>query len=332
MHAILGSGGAVSPALAELLTNHHIPVRLVSRSAPPSPFGTPFAADIADPSEIRKAIEGCELAYLTVGLPYKLSVWEKQWPPLIQNVVDACSASGTRLIFVDNIYMLSDNSMPHIQEDSPMNPSSKKGKIRADVDRILLKGIESGKLQAIIARAADFYGYMSPNKSLLLDMVISRMAKGKSPQWMYTVDQKHAFTYIPDITQALYLMSTRSDAFNRIWNLPTAKPVTVRELIDITNRHLGKDLKPQIMSEFFMSLLRLFIPPLKEMKELKYQMVQDYWLDSTAFENFFNYKPTSYDEGIGHTLREIEREREKKFSLPFCILFNIHIDPSRLSE
>jgi nucleoside-diphosphate-sugar epimerase len=314
MHAILGSGGAVSPALAELLTNHQIPVRLVSRSAPASPFGNPFAADIMDPTQVRKAIEGCELAYLTVGLPYKLSVWEKQWRPLMQNVVDACSAMGTKLIFMDNIYMLGDNSIPHMKEDSPLNPSSKKGKIRADVDRIVLKGIESGKLQAIIARSADFYGYMAANKSILLDLVIKRMAKGSSPQWMYTVDQKHSFTYIPDIAQALYLMASRSDAFNRIWNLPTAKPVTVRELIDITNRHLGKDMKPQILSEFFISILGLFIPALKEMKELKYQMVQDYWLDSTAFENFFNYKPTSYDEGIGQILKELAGQRviEKK--------------------
>jgi nucleoside-diphosphate-sugar epimerase len=307
MHAILGSGGAVSPALAELLTNHHIPVRLVSRSAPASLVGIPFAADIMDKSQVLKAIDGCELAYLTVGLPYKLSAWEQQWRPLMQNVVDACSATGTKLIFVDNIYMLADTSIPHMKEDSPMNPSSKKGRIRADVDGIILNAVGSGKLDAIIARSADFYGYMSPNKSLLLDLVISRMAKGKSPQWMYTVDRKHSFTFIPDIAQALYLMGSRTDAFNRIWNLPTAKPFSIRDLIDITNRHLGTDMKPRIMSEFLMSILRLLIPPLKEMKELKFQMIQDYWLDSTAFENFFNFKPTSYDDGIGQVLEQLKR-------------------------
>lgn len=314
MHTILGSGGAISPALAEILSNHQVPVRLVSRSAPASSYGIPFAADIMQPTQLRKALEGSDVAYLTVGLPYKLSVWEQQWRPLMQNVVDTCSALGTKLIFVDNIYMLSDTAIPHMKEDSPLNPSSKKGKIRADVDRIILNAIESGRLNAIIARSADFYGYMSPNKSLLLDLVITKMAKDSSPQWMYTIDQKHSFSYIPDIAQALFLMSSRSDAFNRIWNLPTAEPLTIRELIDITNRHLGTDLKPQILSEILMSILRLFIPPLKEMKELKYQMIQDYWLDSSAFENFFDYKPTSYDEGIGHILREIEskRVREKK--------------------
>lgn len=305
MQAILGAGGAISPALAECLTNHHIPVRLVSRTAPASPFGTPFSADISTADGALKAIEGCEVAYLTVGLPYKLSVWEQQWRPLMQQVVNACMQSGTKLIFIDNIYMVSDASIPHIKEESPMEPSSKKGKIRADVDRILLNGINTGKLQAIIARSADFYGHMPPFKSLLLDMVITRMAKGKSPQWFYTVDRKHSFTYTPDMAEALYLMSTRPDSFNRIWNLPTAKAMKMSELIDITNRHLGTDMKPMVMSELLMKLVRLFVPPLMEMKELKYQMVQDYWLDSSAFESFFGFQPTSYDKGIGQVLQNI---------------------------
>jgi nucleoside-diphosphate-sugar epimerase len=305
MHAILGAGGAVSPALAESLTRHHIPVRLVSRTASPAEFGTPFKADISTAEGARKAVEGCEVAYLTVGLPYKLSVWEQQWPPLMQSVVNACMATGTKLIFVDNIYMLSDASISHIKEDSPMQPSSKKGKIRADLDRIILNGISSGKLQAIIARSADFYGHMPPFKSLLLDLVITRMAKGKSPQWFYTVDKKHSFTYIPDIAESLYLMTTRPDSFNRVWNLPTAKPMKLIELIDITNRYLGTDRKPMVMNEWMMKLVRLFVPALKEMQELKYQMVQDYWLDSTAFETFFDVEPTSYDKGIGEILKKI---------------------------
>jgi hypothetical protein len=64
-------------------------------------------------------------------------------------------------------------------------------------------------------------------------------------------------------------------------------------------------MKPMVMSELLMKLVRLFVPPLMEMKELKYQMVQDYWLDSSAFESFFNFQPTSYDEGIGQVLQNI---------------------------
>jgi hypothetical protein len=100
-------------------------------------------------------------------------------------------------------------------------------------------------------------------------------------------------------------MTTRPDAFNRIWNLPTAKSMKLSELIDITNRHLGTNMKPIVLNEFMMKLLRIFVPAINEMKELKYQMVQDYWLDSSAFETFFNVKPTSYDEGIGEILKKI---------------------------
>jgi nucleoside-diphosphate-sugar epimerase len=51
------------------------------------------------------------------------------------------------------------------------------------------------------------------------------------------------------------------------------------------------------------SILRILIPPIKEMKELKYQVVQDYWFDSSKFEKHFNFTPTSMEAGIRETIR-----------------------------
>lgn len=305
MHAILGAGGAVSPELAKLLTEEQIPVRSVSRSGKTAGHGTALAADITTPEGALAAVKGCEVAYLTVGLPYKLSAWQKQWVPMVKNVIDACAETGTTIIFVDNIYMLSDNSVPNMKEDSPMWPSSRKGMVRAEVDKLFLDAFAESKVQGIIARAADFYGYMDPNKSLLLDLVIKRMVQGKSPQWMYTTEKKHAFTYIPDIARALVAMSKRPDAYNRIWHLPTSPAMTLDEFISIINRQLGTNRKPQVMSETLLKLVRLLVPPLMEMKELKYQMVQDYHLNSRAFEDHFKIKPTPYETGLAEVIKAL---------------------------
>jgi nucleoside-diphosphate-sugar epimerase len=307
MHTILGAGGAVSPDLARILTSRHIPFQQVSRSAKAFEHGIAKSADLMDPKGALSAVEGCEVAYLTVGLPYSFKVWSEQWKPLMHNVVNACIQTGTKLIFLDNIYMVSDNSIPHITEDASMNASSKKGKIRAEVDQILLNAVAEGKLQGIVARAADFYGFMSPNKSLPLDLILRRMANGKAPQWFYSVNYKHSFTYVPDIANAMYLMATTPQSFNQIWNLPSAPPITVKAFIDITNAQLGTHFKPAVLNEFIMTFIRLMVPPINEMKELKYQMVQDYWLDSSKFENFFNVKPTSYEQGIKETLALIKK-------------------------
>jgi nucleoside-diphosphate-sugar epimerase len=308
MHAILGAGGAISESLAHILSEQDIAVRQVARHGRHYTYGTGMNADITKSEGALKAVDGAEVAYMVVGLPYKLSVWESTWAPMMQHVVNACILSGTKLVFLDNIYMLSDDSMPHMTESSPMTPSSKKGKIRANVDRIMLEAMASGKLHGCIARSADFYGYTSANKSLLLDMVIRKMVHGKMPQWFYTIDKKHSFSYIPDIGEALHLLGTSDKPWNQVWNVPTAPAMTLTEIITLTNHLLHKHLKPQVMNEFMTSLLRLFIPPLAEMKELKYQMTQDYVLDSSKFEQAFSFTPTTMEEGLETVIDHIHKK------------------------
>ena len=308
MHAILGAGGAISESLAHILSEQDIAVRQVARHGRHYTYGTGMNADITKSEGALKAVDGAEVAYMVVGLPYKLSVWESTWAPMMQHVVNACIRSGTKLVFLDNIYMLSDDSMTHMTESSPMTPSSKKGKVRANVDRIMLEAMASGKLQGCIARSADFYGYTSANKSLLFDMVIRKMVHGKMPQWFYSVDKKHSFSYIPDIGKALHILGASDKSWNQVWNVPTAPAMTIAEIITLTNHLLHKHLKPQVMNEFMTSILRLFIPPLAEMKELKYQLTQDYVFDSSKFEQAFSFTPTTMEEGLETVIDHIHKK------------------------
>jgi nucleoside-diphosphate-sugar epimerase len=307
MHVILGAGGAISDSLAHILSEKDIPVRQVARHSRHYTYGTGMNADLTKADGILKALDGAETAYMVVGLPYKLSAWESTWPPMMQHLVNGCLQTGTKLVFLDNIYMLSDDSMPHMTETSPMTPSSKKGKVRANVDRIMLEAMESGKLKGCIARAADFYGYTTENKSILLDLVIKKMVHGKMPQWFYTVEKKHSFSYIPDIAEALHILGTSDKSWGQVWNVPTAPAMTLEEIIALINHLVHKHLKPQVMNEFMTSILRLFIPALAEMKELKYQLVQDYVLDSSKFEKAFSFTPTSMEEGLETVIDHIHK-------------------------
>jgi len=46
------------------------------------------------------------------------------------------------------------------------------------------------------------------------------------------------------------------------------------------------------------NLLAIFIPLLREIKELKYQMAEDYCFDSTKIETAYGLKPTALEEGL----------------------------------
>ena len=133
------------------------------------------------------------------------------------------------------------------------------------------------------------------------------MVHGKMPQWFYTIDKKHSFSYIPDIAESLLLLGTSDQSWNQVWNVPTAPAMTLREIIELMNKLVHKNLHPQVMSEFMTSILRLFIPALAEMKELKYQLTQDYVFDSSKFEKAFNYTPTSMEEGLETVIDHIHK-------------------------
>ncbi len=91
MQVILGSGGAIGTELARALAHYTPDIQLVSRD-PKKVNNTDqlFSADLTDADRVAKAVQGAEVAYLTVGLPYDTAVWRSVWPVVMANVINAC--------------------------------------------------------------------------------------------------------------------------------------------------------------------------------------------------------------------------------------------------
>lgn len=113
------------------------------------------------------------------------------WPPLVKNVVDACIQHKAKLVFFDNVYAIGGDHVNHITENSPISPTSKKGAVRAEVDRLILDSIEKRNLHAIIARSADFFSGVK-DKSILMNTVYDNLAKGKKAQWFCNAKVIHS--------------------------------------------------------------------------------------------------------------------------------------------
>jgi nucleoside-diphosphate-sugar epimerase len=179
MQTILGSGGAIGIELAKAIKNYTTDIRLVSRTPKKiNDFDKLFAADLNDRQQVLKAVENSTVCYLTIGYEYDTKLWQEKWPLLIKNVVDACAQHRCKLVFFDNVYAIGGDNVKHMTEASPISPTSKKGTVRAYVDRYILENAEKGKLQAIIARAPDFFGPVK-EKSILMNLIYDNMAKGE---------------------------------------------------------------------------------------------------------------------------------------------------------
>jgi nucleoside-diphosphate-sugar epimerase len=301
MHTILGAGGAIAHALTNELFANNQPVNLVGRNPKPVPGATIISADLADKRQTSEAIKGSSIVYLCAGLKYDIKIWAKLWPLIMQNTIDACKEHKAKLIFFDNVYCLG-KVKGAMTEESPFNPASKKGVIRAAIATQLLNEIKSGNLTAMIARAADFYG-PGCNTSVFNILVTDNLAKGKKAQCMVNADLQHSYTYTTDCGKALWLLSQRNDAFNQIWHLPTAQPaLTGKELIGMAAKEFGMEAKFTILSKGYNRFGGLFNTLVKELHEMLYQNDSVYIFDSSKFENAFRIKPTTYLEGIKQTV------------------------------
>jgi nucleoside-diphosphate-sugar epimerase len=296
-HTILGAGGPVGKELAAELTKLQKPVRLVSRSSITATHGSEwFKADLSVREEVFAAVEGSEVAYLTIGFPYITSVWQQNWPTLMKNVTDACISHGVRLVFFDNIYALSKDYLNPITEVSPINPCSKKGVIRAEVVRILMEAIEKKGLSGLIARSADFIT-LDENKGLIKPLVYDRLKKGKKAQWICNANVVHNFSFLPDLGKGTAILGTTPEAFQQVWNLPTdASHLTGADWIRLFAHRMHQQPAYSIVSAGMIRFLGLFVPYMREMVEMLYQYSADYYFDSSKFNQHFNYTPKTPQE------------------------------------
>lgn len=299
MQTILGANGTIGSELAKELTAYTKHIRLVSRNPKKvNPTDELFPADLSYGELVEKAIAGSEVVYLLVGLEYNLKVWREQWPKLMQAIINACTKHNSKLVFFDNVYLYDKDAMPHMTEESAINPPSKKGKVRSEIAGMLLNAVKSGKLTALIARSADFYGPKN-EKSFLIETVYKNLKKNKSPNWFVDADKKHSLTYTPDAAKATALLGNTSDAYNQVWHLPTAiNPPTGRQISDLFLKEMKIQKKISVLPLWMIKVIGWFIPVMSEMPEMMYQYDRDYFFDSSKFEKRFQFKTTSYAEGV----------------------------------
>lgn len=303
MQTILGAGGAIGTELAKALIPYTGEIRLVSRN--PKRINESdqlFSADLSDAVQVDQAIAGSDIVYLTVGFEYKLKVWQNKWPKLMREVIASCKKYNSKLVFFDNIYLYDKSEIPHMTENSLIKPSSKKGKVRAEIAKMVTGEIENKTLTALIARAADFYGPGAANN--ITQIIIDNLKNGKKASWLASADKLHNFTYTPDAGKATALLGNSPDAFNEVWHLPTShQKMTGDEWI----RAIAKEMKVlpryQVVPVWMMGMLGIFMPQIKELKDIAYQSDRDYFFDSGKFEKRFSLRPTPVETGIHETVK-----------------------------
>lgn len=304
MQTILGANGTIARELSKQLPKYTNQIRQVSRNPKKVNLNDELVtADLLNYAQTEKAVAGSEVVYLLAGLKYDTKTWQEQWPIVMRNTIDACKKNGSKLVFFDNVYAYGQVSGV-MTEETPFNPNSKKGEVRAQIATTLLDEIKQGNLHGMIVRAADFYG-PGALLSLTHSTVNERLQAGKGAQWVGDPKKVHTFTYTPDAGRTVAIAGNTPSAYNQIWHaLTSPEKITGDDYIHMAYEILGKQYKsPQVMSKFGVRLLGLFIPVLREFVEMMYQFENEYVFDSNKAVKAFGVKATPYSEGLKEILK-----------------------------
>jgi nucleoside-diphosphate-sugar epimerase len=301
LHVVFGASRGAGNAVVRELVRRGKRVRAVNRSGNADvPQGVEtFNADATNLEQVRAACAGASAVYHCVNVPYPQ--WFEMLPPIMDDLIAGAAAAGARLVYIDNLYMFGEGQSP-LKESNPHHPTTRKGRLRQQLAETLLAAHQSGQVQATIGRGSDFYGPGVTN-ALLGEQVFPTALVGKASQTVGNLDMPHTYTYIEDFAKGIATLGEREEALGRAWHIPNAETLTTRQMLALIYEEAGQPLKIQAAPKFLLTLMGLFDPMVRELKEMLYQFEAPFAVDHSDYARAFgDFPPTPHREAIQATL------------------------------
>lgn len=256
------------------------------------------AADVADQTSARRACHGASVVYHCANGPY--GRWAETLPPLMEGIIAGTAWAGAKLVYGDNLYAYGPVKGP-ITEDLPYRPVGPNSAVRATLATRLMEAHAGGVVRAAIGRASDFFG-PHVRQSTVGDGVFGRVVAGKAPQALGNPDLPHTYTFIDDFAAGLATLGTRDEALGQVWHVPSAETTTTRRFVEMVFEQAGKSPRIQAAPRLLVTVLALFNPAMKGVKEVLYQSEQPWIVDDGKFVRAFGASPTPHADAIARTL------------------------------
>lgn len=300
MQTILGANGQIAVELArELHRGFTTDIRLVSRSPRRVNDSDELVqADLLDARQTAAAVAGSGIVYFTAGLPADADLWERQFPTMLRNALDAARAAGAAFAYFDNTYMYPQSNQVQT-EQMTFAPVGRKGRVRAQMATMVLDEMARGDIPVLIARAPEFYG-PGRTQSFTNSLIIDRMLDGKRALVPVRANTKRTLIWTPDASRGLALLGNTPDAYGQSWHLPVdSQRLTYREFVTLAAEVFGTDAGYTVLPKWLLTLAGRFSPQAQAIEELLTRYRYDNVFDSSKFDaRFPEFEVTTYRRGL----------------------------------
>lgn len=303
-HLIIGTG-AVGTALAGHLVREGHTVRAVNRSGHRGALPhdvTLVPGDVRDAAFAAEAMAGADVVHQVAQPAYHR--WAQEFPGLQRAVLDGAAHAGAAVVLADNLYLYGPPGGGTLTDDSPENPTTRKGRVRQEMAHEALAAHDEGRVRVALTRPANYVG---ATYALFREMVLDRVAAGKPARVLGRTDQPHSFSYVPDVARAMAAVAGSDAAWGRAWIAPALEPITQDELVSRLWAALGApgEASTQAMPRGLMRTMGLFSPALRESVEMLYEFEEPFIVEAKDMERDLGVAASTWDGAIDAMARDV---------------------------
>lgn len=300
MQTILGASGQIARELArELKRNYTDDLRLISRHPQKvNDSDMTCAADLLDAQQTRNAVKGSDTVYFAAGLPPDSALWERQFPTMLKNALDAARMAGAKFVYFDNTYMYPQSNAPQTEE-TRFAPRGRKGKVRAAMADRVLDEMKRAEIPVLIGRAPEFYG-PGKTQSFTNALILDKLKSGKRPRVPVRDDKLRTLIWTPDASRALAVLGNTPDAYGQSWHLPCCDDrLTYQQFVTLACDIFGQQADYSVISKLAFTAAGLVSKGAREIRELLPRYEFDNLFESEKFKQRFpDFAVTTYREGL----------------------------------
>ncbi|RCX08000.1 NAD-dependent epimerase/dehydratase family protein [Marinomonas foliarum] len=309
---ILGATGGIGSEVANQLSNAGWYINALKRRAHTMSEKkniTWFEGDALNQADVEAAAEDCQIILHGVN-PAGYKNWGTLVLPMLDNTIAVAKKTGACIVLPGTIYNYGPDAFPVIHETSPQNPTTKKGRIRVEMER-RLQGFANSGGKVIIVRAGDFFGPSAANSWFSQGLIKPNQAI-KNINNPSEINIGHQWAYLPDVAKVMVkLIETRDtlDSFstfhmNGFWDEDGVQ--MAKSIRRVVERSTGRTPNICAFPWWQIRFLTPFNQTLKELMEMKYLWQNTIRMDNSKLIQQLGYEPfTPIDKALENTLKEL---------------------------
>ena len=305
---VLGATGNIGGEVARRLADRGWQVRALHRHPEALPHKDPrfqwIKGDAMVRDDVIQGARGSELIVHAVNPPGYRN-WGALVLPMIESSLAAARASGARILLPGTVYNYSPDTFPPIDEGAPQRPLSRKGAIRAEMERRLEAASAEG-VRTLIVRTGDYFGPGSGG-SWFTGVMVKRSKPLHRLIYPGTPGTGHQWAYIPDVAETMIrlLEQDRLPTF-ATYHMAGHWDEDGRQMIESIRNAVGLDLKARAFPWWLLPVAAPFSELFRELREMRYLWQEAIRLDNRKLVSQLGQEPhTPLQQAVRETLRDL---------------------------